>query len=237
MAENDIQKQTDVNQAKERLEQVARNRGIAEGGERTPGIIPAAPGDKSHEKIIRPVNAKPKKKGFGQKLKEAFFGDIGDGSITEHILFRIFIPSLKRVISDMGTSALNMALGLDVRNNRTSGVTTHVANASVYRDRNYNRSASVGGGYSRREAISELEWDEETAKDIYNQMSDLIEQFRYCNIADVYSIMGLESKIRSTDKSWGWTSMRNVEVYSIDPEGTRWIIDVPPAKPIPDSYM
>lgn len=235
MAENDIQKQTDVNQAKERLEAVARQKEGAEGRERSSGSALSVPGDKSREKIIRPVNAKPKKKGFGQKLKEAFFGDIGDGSITEHILFRIFIPSLKRVISDMGTSALNMALGLDVRNNR-SNVTTHVANASLYRDRNYNRPAP-STGYTRREAISELEWDEETAKDIYNQMSDLIEQFRYCSISDVYSMMSLENRIRSTDKSWGWTSMRNIEVYSVDPEGLRWIIDVPPAKPIPDAYL
>lgn len=80
--------------------------------------------------------------------------------------------------------------------------------------------------------MSEFYWDEETAKDIYNQISDLIDQFGYATLADAYAIMDMSSKIRSTDGDWGWRSMKNAEVYPIDNSGERWVVDMPPAKPL-----
>lgn len=225
----DIQHEADVEMARARLE------GVQKPEEEKPNLPSPAPRrdiSKDPNNHIRPVKAKPKKKKFGEKLKEAFFGDIGDGTITEHIFFNIFIPSFKRVLSDMGNTAINMALGLDPKT-RTIGTThSHAANASVYRDRNFNRSAGSQPGYARREAVSEYYWDEETAKDIYSQISDLIEQCQVARIADVYVIMDMPDKVRSTDYNWGWTSMRNVEVYPVDPRGEKWIVDMPPAKPV-----
>lgn len=235
---DDIQKQNDVNQAKARLEEVAKQKESHELQKAQVNGQPIradrqAPLDMRDRRHIRPVEGKPKKKGFGEKMKEAFFGDIGDGTITEHILFRIFIPSLKRVLSDMANTAINMALGLDPKTRTISGSSnTHVANASTYRDRNYSRSQSGIAGYSRREAVSEFYWDEETAKDIYNQLNELIDTHGCATLEDAYSIMSMPDKIRSTDRNWGWTSMRNVEVYPIDPSGERWVVDMPPAKPI-----
>ena len=226
---DDIQQQTDVEMARARLE------GVQKPEEEKPSLpSPVKRRDISKEtsKGIRPVKAKPKKKKFGEKLKEAFFGDIGDGTITEHIFFNIFIPSFKRVLSDMGNTAINMALGLDPKT-RTIGTThSHVANASVYRDRNYNRSPSAQAGYSRREAVSDYVWDEETAKDIYSQLSDLIEQCGKATLADAYVIMDMPSKVRSTDYHWGWTSMRNAEVYAVDQHEEEWVVDMPAAKPV-----
>lgn len=235
---DDIQKRNDVDQAKARLEEVAKqkeNRDVAAAqvnGQPIRADRPV-PADKKEQRHIRPVSGKPKKKGFGEKMKEAFFGDIGDGTITEHILFRIFIPSVKRVLSDMANTAINMALGLDPKTRTISGSTnTHVANASTYRDRNYNRSQSGVAGYSRREAVSEFYWDEETAKDIYNQLNELIDTYGAATIEDAYSIMDMRDKIRSTDRNWGWTTMRNVEVYPVDSSNERWVVDMPPAKPV-----
>ena len=177
--------------------------------------------------------AKPKKKKFGQKLKEAMFSeDIGSGSVTEYVFFKIMIPSIKRVLSDMANTAINMALGLDPKTRTIQSVNRHTANASTYRDRNYNRSGYESVGYGRRNAISEIEWDEETAKDIYGQISDLIEQYGSCSIADVYSIMDMGDKIRTTDRNWGWTSMRNADVIPVDRFGDRWVVDLPEARPL-----
>lgn len=227
---SELQHQTDVEQAKAKLEEVAATK----EGRRDPragtGVNLPAPRKPvpEGEKEIRPVNAKPKKKKFSQKLKEAMFSeDIGKGSVTEYVFFKILVPSVKRVLSDMANTAINMALGLDPKT-RTIQANTHTANASVYRDRNYNRGYSPE--YSRREAISELEWDEETAKDIYNQMSDLIERYGNCSIADAYSIMGLGDRIRTTDRNWGWTSMRGSDIVPVDRMEDRWIIDMPGAR-------
>ena len=216
---------TAVDEAKMRLKELQEKREQRET--KTENGKPAAT-----EKDIHPVKAKPKKKKFSQKLKEAMFSeDIGKGSVTDHIFFKIFIPSCKRVLSDMANTAINMALGLDPKT-RTIGAGSHAANAGVYRDRNYNRGGDGNPGFSRRNAVSEYEWDEETAKDIFNQMADLIERYGNCSIADAYSIMGLGDMIRTTDRNWGWTSMRNADVVPVDRIGDRWIVDMPAARPL-----
>ena len=230
---SELQHQTDIEQAKAKLEDVqntkaARNDPRA-GEVTTPAPRkPATDGDKQIKGI---GGKKPKKKKFGQRLKEAMFSeDIGSGSVTEYIFFKIFIPSTKRILSDMANSAINMALGLDPKT-RTIQANTHTANASVYRDRNYNRQYSREE-YTRRDAISELEWDEETANDIAVQMCDLIDRYGNCSIADAYAIMDMGSRIRTTDRNWGWTSPRSIEVVCVDRANDRWIVDVQPARPL-----
>lgn len=232
---SELQHQTDIEQAKSKLQEVEE----AKAGRKDPraGELAARPpqlperrtvGDKN----IRPVKGKPKKKSFGQKMKEAMFSDdIGNGSVTEHIFFKIFIPSVKRVLSEMANTAINMALGLDPKT-RTISANTHTANASVYRDRNYNRQSYYNEAGPGRLAVSELEWDKETAEDIMTQIEDIIDRFGEISIADMYSMMDMGTKIRTTDSKWGWTRMNGIEMVSVDPAGERWIIDMPPARPI-----
>lgn len=227
----DIQTNEAVEQAKERLRDLESQKSAAEDP-MNQRPKPATDGDKPRSKndLIRPAEKKPKKKGFGQKLKEAFFGEsIGDGSITENIFFRIFIPKFKQVLSEMANSAINSALGLDNRTRTYNGNTynTHQANAANYRDRNYGRYNQTMA--NRRTAISDEVWDGATANDIYSQMRDVIEQFpdEGLTIADVYSIMGFPEKIRSTDRDWGWTSMRGIDLVCIDQGKDLWIIDMP----------
>ena len=229
---SELQHQTDLEQAKEKLREVAETKEGRKDPRAGTGVtLPAPRKAPTDEKDIRPVKAKPKKKKFGQKLKEAMFSeDIGSGSVTEHIFFKILIPSVKRVLSDMANTAINMALGLDPKT-RTIQTNTHVSNASIYRDRNYNRGYSRDE-ITRRDAISELEWDEVTAKEIFAQMGDLIDQYGNCSIADAYSIMGLGDRIRTTDRNWGWTSMRGADVVPVDRLDDRWFIDMPAARPL-----
>ena len=230
---SELQHQTDVEQAKAKLQQVAETKESMKDGRPGEVALPAVrkAATDGKEKDIRPVNVKPKKKKFGQKMKEAMFSeDIGNGSVTEYVFFKILIPSVKRILSDMANTAINMALGLDPKT-RTIQANTHTANASVYRDRNYSRGYSASE-QNRRSAISELVWDEATANDIFNQMSDLIERYGNCSLADAYSIMGLGDRIRTTDRNWGWTSMRSADVVAIDRLDDRWIIDMPPARPL-----
>ena len=226
----DIQTNEAVENAKQRLRQLEEQQ---ESSGRSPeGATAGKDAPRTKADIIRSVSAKPKKKKFSTKLKEAFFGEnIGDGSITENIFFRIFIPNLKRVLSEMANSAINSALGLDSRTRTISGsVNTHQANASVYRDRNYNRVNSVGS--ARRCPLSEMEWSEADATDIYNQIQDIFDQFpeEGLNMADVYTIMGEGAKVRATDYYWGWTSIRGIEMNCIDKMNDIWVIDMPPAR-------
>lgn len=233
-ATDNPQQRTDVEQAKAKLQEVQETK-EARRDPRAGENLPARrerPATDVKEKEIRPVTAKPKKKKFGQKLKEALFGeDVGNGSISEAIFFKYFIPWLKRGLSDMANTAINMALGLDPKTRTVGGGNTHTANASLYRDRNYNRRDDAPS-YTRRDAISEYEWDEETARDIYTQISDLIERYGECTLADAYSIMGQGDRVRTTDRNWGWTSMRNADVVPVNAMRDSWIVDMPSARPL-----
>lgn len=225
----------DIEGAKERLKEVeatkeARNDPRTGDTSPAPSVGSKKP-DAPVEKNIRPVAKPPKTKSFGRKLKEAMFSeDIGKGSVSDYIFFKVMIPRMKQIFSDMCNSAINMALGLDPKT-RTVG-TTHTANASVYRDRNYSRYSNDPGYGRGRDAISDLEWDYETTKDIYNQMVEVLENYPSLTLSDVYSICNKPTLIRSTDQKWGWTSMRGIEIVPADRNEDWWYIDMPPARPV-----
>lgn len=228
----DIQKQTDVEQAKAKLQEVAdtkESRKDPRAGETTMLSRRAADGRvPDDQREIREGTVKPKKKKFSQKLKEAMFPeDLGNGSIADHIFFKIVVPSVKRVIYEGLNTALCMALNMDPKTNRIIGGNTHTARAGEYQRRSYTFNA--GGGYSNRNPIADCEWDEETAKDYFNQMLEVSEKYDDLSVSNVFSICGLQERIRTTDRNWGWTKamMSRADIYAIDRMGERWVIDLP----------
>jgi hypothetical protein len=237
------QHQTDLEQAKAKLMDVEKNKearkdpraGVANPPLRKPATDDSA---SAGEKKIRPIDKKPLKKTFGQKLKAAMFSeDIGNGSVTDYLFFKMLIPALKRVVLDMGNTALAMALGMDPKTKIFNGsTTTHTANARIYRDRNYSYNRGDAREYTRsRDAISDLQWDEETARDIFTQICEILEHYPSISVAEVYSIMNMSEYIRSTDKNWGWTSTNGMDVLPTDPGDPRcerYYIAMPPAKPL-----
>ena len=235
----DEQHVTDVEQARKKLEQVQATRDAKKDPRQPDPVVlaptPKPPQTEAENRGVKPVAAKPKKKKFSQRLKEAVFGEeIGSGNITEYAFFQLVIPAVKRTVCETLNTMINMAFGLDPRT-RTIGngssANVHTANASLYRDRNFNRPSS-GPNPVRRTAVSEYEWDEDTAMDIYTQVQYQIETFGQCPLSIMYSIMGLGSEIRTTDRHWGWTSMNGICVRPMDARGERWIIDMPPVKQI-----
>lgn len=236
----DEQHNTDVENAKKKLQQVQETKESRNAGRKPEEpqqvLIPRKSAEAEvQERGIRPVEAKPKKKKFSQRLKEAMFSeDIGNGSVTEYVFFKIIVPSFKQLVGNALNSAVNMALGLDPRTRTISSGSgnTHTANASLYRDRNFNRSSA--DSYGRRSAVSEYEWDEETAHDIYNQVIDQLDKYGEVSLSLVYSIMGMPENIRTTDRNWGWkaSSAGSIRIIPLDTHGDRCVIDFPSVRPL-----
>lgn len=226
----DINRNEAVEKAKEKLQEVEDRKGAVEG---RPQPATDAGKPKSKTDIIRPTTAKRKKKKFGTKLKEAFFGEnVSNGTIADNIFFNIFIPKLKLILSEMANSAINGALGLDSRTRTfNGGINTHQANASSYRERAYARPEQITN--RRTAVISAVEgpWDGATAADIFNQMQDIVDQFpeEGLTVADIYSIIDMPEKILSVDREWGWPTMRGIDMTCIDKPNDLWIITMPPA--------
>ena len=221
----DIQTNESVEAAKRRLQEIEDQKSGRPASEPKEGARPISD-------IIHEPKNKPKKKKFGTKLKEAFFGEgIGNGTIADHVFFNIFIPNLKRILSDMANSAINSALGLDNRTRTLSGGTNvHQANASLYGRRNIDRVNSVRS--LPRNSIREETWDGETANDIYTQMMEILDSYPALSVAHVYSMMGFGAQIRATDYDWGWTSPDGLEPICVDKANDLWVFDLPASKRI-----
>lgn len=236
-APDNLQQMTDVEQAKAKLQEVSEtkeSRKDPRAAEKTmltrrnDGRVP------DDQRDIREGTTKPKKKKFSQKLKEAIFPeDLGSGSIADHIFFKIIVPSFKRVVYEGLNTALCMALNMDPKTNRILGNgNTHTARASEYQRRSYTFNA--GSSYSSRTPLANDEWDEETAKDYFNQMLEVVDKYDDLSVSNVYAICGLPERIRTTDRNWGWTKamMSRADVYAVDKFGDRWVIDLPEPRPL-----
>ena len=230
----DIQKQTDLEQAKAKLAEVAETKEarkdpranentlisgrIAERNGRVP----------DSDRDIREGTTPPKKKSFWKKLKNAVFPEIqGEESVSEHVFFSIVVPSIKKLTYEGLNTALCMVLGMDPKTNRLVGNgNPHTANASTYRAR---QGGGYTPGYSRKPILGDDEWDEETAKDYFGQMLEIIDKYGDLSITNVYSVCGLQERIRTTDRNWGWTraTFQRANVYPVDRYNERWIIDLP----------
>ena len=238
---NDLQQQTDLEQAKAKLQEVAetkearkdprideKNALIQRQKDRLlqGGRVP------DEQRDIREGKVPPKKKKFSTKLKEALFNtDAREGTVADHIFFDIIVPTTKRLVYESLNTALCMVLGLDPKNNRIIGSNTHTANASLYRTRGVENRTNYG---PRKQILGDCEWDEETAKDYFSQMLEVVDKYDDLSISNVYSICGLQHMIRTTDRNWGWTraTMTRADVYAIDNLGERWVIDLPEPRPL-----
>lgn len=233
---SDLQHETDIEQTKAKLREIEDTKEgrkdprqattliqrRQERGERVP----------EEEREIQAGKTKPKRKRFSQKLKEAMFSeDIGNGSVTEHIFFKILIPSTKRVLSDMANTAINMALGLDPKTRTIGAGSTHTANASLYRNRQSENRAEY---YSRKGILDDYEWDEATAKEYFNRILDHADQYGDISIRGVKSIVGLGHLIRTTDNKWGWTmsTLTRADVIPVDATNENWVILLPEPRPL-----
>lgn len=169
------------------------------------------------EKNLKPVVSKPavkRKKSIGRKFKEAFIGDESESdSITDYILYDVLVPAFKDTLSDMVKGALDMALYGERRANTRN----------IARDRN--RSYVSYGSYSsstsrndrtsnrgRRSATLKLNNDDIVlnsrleAEQVIDRLCDLCDRYGCATLADLYSLVGIDSD--PTDNNWGWTDMR-----------------------------
>ena len=228
----DIQAATDIENAKAKLQQVADTKEARRDPRANENSM--LPDRVRQERYIPEGKVPPKKKTFGQKLREALFPENPD-NIPEHILFDIVVPSIKKVVYEGLNTALCMALGQDPKTNRIINANPHTSRASEYQRRTYVYNAGGGnGGYSNRNPIADCEWDEQTAKDYFNDMLETVEKYDEMSVSDVYAICCLKDRIRTTDRNWGYTKalFTRAEVYPVDRMGERWIIDLPEPRPL-----
>jgi hypothetical protein len=153
-----------------------------------------------------------KKKTFGQKVSEVFFGD-DTRSVGDYILHDILIPAMKSTISDMVGGGIEMLLFGEQRSLSSRG--------SIYRDKGrsyvpYNRLTRTreperGSRYLTRTERARHDFanivipSRGEAEDVMGHLFDLVDTYGVASVADYYELLGIESAF--TDQNYGWTNI------------------------------
>lgn len=162
-----------------------------------------------------------KEKTFGQKLKEAVFGE-DVKNVPEHVFFNIIVPNVMRMFGDTISGALNMTFrGLN------GGKSNYRDDGSPYRnyDRMYDRqrrSAAPSGDMNFEDYIFNNRYGVEH---VIDELDDILDRYGVITAADVCTQIGKTP--RSVDNKWGWRSTRDFEPV---PVGEGWILSVPKAR-------
>lgn len=173
------------------------------------------------------LKGKTKKRSFGSRFKEAFFGE-DVGNVSSYVLYQVVIPYIKKLLADSASSAINLALFGDARPRSYSGDPgrTHASMAGVYNERasqNRNRGSAI------RSRIRDVIFlDEEAAQVALDNLVEHIQDYGDVSLQDFFADAG--APIMNTDCKWGWTNLSNARIVEIYGEG--WVLELPPVRPL-----
>ena len=183
----------------------------------------------AESKHIEPVvQAKVKKKSFGKKLAGSIVSEESSKSgVMDYILYDVLIPAAKSTISDMVTGGIEMLLFGEKRS----------SNSRVSRNRgtsyvNYNGYSrdNVRRDRPRRETRARF-WNDDIffntrgeGERVIDSMIDMADQFEYVSVADLYSLVGVDSQ--HTDNNYGWT-LNMVTKATIERTRDGYVLDIP----------
>lgn len=174
---------------------------------------------KRHEDVEYTITVRQKT--FGQKLKEAVFGE-DVKNVPEHVFFNIVVPNVMRMFGDSIQGALSMTF------RGIGGKRSNRDDDDIYRD--YSRTA-VRNRRRNSDPASEINFDDYIFNSRYgvehviDVLEDLLDEYDVITVADVCTQVGKTP--RGVDNRYGWKSTREFEVIQVR-EG--WILSVPRAK-------
>lgn len=183
---------------------------------------PAAP-EKKVEAVVS-GGAKTRKKSEAKKLADTFISEDA-GNVKNYILVDVLIPAIKKAVCDIVTNGIEMILYGET--GRAKGSTVNYSKISTRRyDRSGERrdyTASARRGFNYDEVIVPSRGE---AQKILDCMDEVIAQYRFVSIFDLYELAGLDAPY--TYDKYGWSDISTARVLSVR-EG--YLIKLP--RPVP----
>lgn len=181
--------------------------------------------EKRAEKVVS-GKVKTKKKSEIKKFTDVFISEDIE-NVKSYILLDIFVPAIKKAISDIFTNGIDMLLYGDSGRNRRKSPADRVSYNRSY-DRAYDRrdyaSSRNRTGYSYDEIILDNRGEAEAVLD---GMYDVLDTYGMVRVADFYDLVGVTGNY--TDNNYGWTNLQNASIVRVR-DG--FIIKLPRALPI-----
>lgn len=182
--------------------------------------------EKKVEKVIS-GDAKVKKRGFFGKLRDSLISSDDTKSVGSYIASDILIPSIKKAISDIVTTGIDMILyGESRHQTRSNG--SKVSYQNYYdRDRSYNKDRGARVSTVGTEVKDIVVSSRGDAESVLGTLEELISQYDVATVSDFYDIVGITGSY--TDNYYGWTSLAGAKTR---PVRDGWVILMPKPEPI-----
>ncbi len=181
--------------------------------------------NKQIKKVVK-GQAKARKKNEISKLTGAIISEDA-ANVKSYILSDVLIPAVKKLISDIVKDGIEMMLYGTTGGSRSSskGKVNYAGISRERRDDRYQRDREVRSNWLNYDDIS-YEYKEDAIA-VLNDMQDVIDQYGFVTVADMFDMSELTAP--HTAHKYGWTSIRTAE-----PVRTRdgYIIKLPRAMPI-----
>lgn len=149
--------------------------------------------------------AKTRKKGEMQKFADVFIAEDAN-NVKSYILMEVIIPAVKKAISDIVTTGIDMMLYGEAGRSRKNGPASKVSYRNYYeRD---NERVRAGSGVSRRS----LDYDNVVfdtrgdAEAVLDAMNDIISQYGTVSVSDFYDLARVPNDNFTMNK-YGWTNI------------------------------
>lgn len=179
---------------------------------------------KKVEKVVK-GSVKTKKKGSISKLSDVLISEDAN-NVKSYILLDVLVPTVKKAIVDIVTDAVNMIfLGGTGRSRSTTN--TNYVSYSRFSDPRERQSSSDNRIRSRFDYENIIFGSRVDAEAILEQMDDIISNYGFVTVADLYDMADLSHPYTSND--YGWTNIRNAQAVHVR-EG--WVLKLPKAAPI-----
>lgn len=171
------------------------------------------PPEKRVSKVVQ-SDVKTRKKSEIRKLADVFIAEDA-ANVKSYIVMDVLVPAVKKAISDIVTSGIDMILyGGSGRSNRTGTRLDKVSYINYADRRPYDRGPSNAG--RPRESFGYEDFVFATrpeAEDVLAQMDALIEQYKMVRVTDLYDMVGKTCDY--TFERYGWTNLRTAEIKRV----------------------
>lgn len=169
------------------------------------------------KKVEKIANGKVQKPSLWSKVKTNLFSN--EDNIGDYLVFDVFIPAAKNVISDAITGALQMLLYGDNRRpngvNRDRGRSTYTSYGRYYdqNDRRVREERRSPRQVNPRAILDYSNVVVDTRREaelVLQQLDDQIAVYGMATQADFYDAIGLDTEY--TDNKVGWKDLRNAQI-------------------------
>lgn len=184
---------------------------------------------KSEKKVEAVITgtAKTRKKGEMQKFADVFIAEDAN-NVKSYILMEVIIPAVKKAISDIVTTGIDMILYGEAGRSERNGSTPKVSYRQYYNQSS--NTVRAGSANSRRsidydDILFDTRGDAETVLDA---MQDIIGQYGTVSIADLYELAHVPND-NFTLNRYGWANLNGAQAVRVR-DG--YILKLPRAVPL-----